>query len=147
MGQRASDQVTVKAPPGVVMGVITDLEAYPDWAEGMKKVTVTERDDEGRPSVAAFEVDAKVAEVDYDLAYTYGDNRVDWTLTRGEVLTQLDGSYVLEERGDTTHVTYTLEADIAIPLPGFMKKRAAKQILDTGLKGLRERAESVARGA
>ncbi len=40
-------------------------------------------------------------------------------------------------------MTYSLEADVDIPLPGFMKKRAAKQILDQGLRGLKKRAESV----
>lgn len=144
MGQRVSDKVTIAAPADVVMTVITDLEAYPAWADGMKTVEILERDDQGRPVKASFDVDAKVAEVDYDLVYTYGDNRLSWTLTRGDVLTQLDGSYVLVERGEATEVTYTLEADISIPLPGFMKKRAAKQILDTGLKGLKARAESLA---
>lgn len=144
MGQRVSDKVTIAAPADVVMSVITDLEAYPTWADGMKKVEVLERDDQDRPVKASFEVDAKVAEVDYDLVYTYADDRLSWTLVRGDVLTQLDGSYVLVERGGTTEVTYTLEADISIPLPGFMKKRAAKQILDTGLKGLKDRAESLA---
>lgn len=144
MGQRASDTVTIAAPADVVMAVITDIEAYPEWADGMKKAEVLETDEQGRPVRAAFEVDAKVAEVDYELTYTHGDDRLDWTLTRGDVLTQLDGSYVLSDRGGATEVVYSLEADIAIPIPGFMKKRAAKQILDTGLKGLKSRAEAQA---
>jgi len=38
-------------------------------------------------------------------------------------------------------VRYTLEVDLDIPVPGFLKKRAAKHILEQGLSSLRQRAE------
>lgn len=142
MGQRVSDTVTIQASADTVLAVITDLEVYPEWADGVKQVVVKDRDDAGRPATAAFDIDAKVAEVAYTIEYTYTDDTVAWTLVEGDVISQLDGSYVLTESGDTTEVLYTLEVDISIPMPGFMKKRAAKQILDTGLKGLKGRAES-----
>lgn len=144
MGEKVSDSTTVKAPVDVVMDVINDLEAYPSWAEGVEKVEILERDAEGRPAKASFEIDAKVLQVSYTLAYTYGDNEVSWVLVEGDQLRQLDGSYVAVPQGDSTHLTYSLEADIDLPLPGFMKKRGAKQILDTGLSGVRKRAESKA---
>ena len=37
-----------------------------------------------------------------------------------------------------------LEVDVDLPLPPFMKKRAARTILEQGLEGLRTRAESLA---
>ncbi|MFP5308506.1 MAG: SRPBCC family protein [Actinomycetes bacterium] len=144
MGQKVSDSVTIAASPETVLAVITDIEAYPSWAEGMQSAEVLETDAEGRPARARFAVDAKVVEVAYTLSYAYqGTEEVSWTLVEGETITQLDGAYVLEDQGDVTKVTYTLEADVDIPLPGFMKKRAAKQILDTGLSGLKKRAEAV----
>ena len=144
MGQKVSDSVTIAASQRTVFDTITDLDAYPTWAEGVEEAEVLETDGDGRPSRARFRVDAKVVEVRYTLAYDYdGTDVVSWTLIEGETITQLDGRYVLEPRDEgTTHVTYDLEADVDIPLPGFMKKRAAKQILDTGLKGLKRRAES-----
>jgi ribosome-associated toxin RatA of RatAB toxin-antitoxin module len=142
MGQKVSDSTRIDASPETILDVITDFEAYPDWAEGMKRAEVLETDAEGRPTRARFEVDAKVVDVTYTLAYTYAPNRVEWTLVEGEPLKQLDGSYVLASSGAETDVTYTIEADVDIPLPGFMKKRAAKQILDQGLRGLKQRAES-----
>lgn len=142
MGQKVADTTRIAASPETILDVITDLGAYPQWAEGVKKAEILETDAEGRPARARFEVDAKVVEVTYTLQYTYGDHRVSWTLVEGEPLNQLDGSYVLAPSGSATDVTYSLEADVDIPLPGFMKKRAAKQILDQGLKGLKQRAES-----
>lgn len=141
MGQRVNDRVTVSASPDQVMEVIVDLASYPEWADGVKHVDIHEHDDQGRPVEATFEVDAQVQRVNYRLRYTHEVNRLSWYLVDSNVLTQLDGVYALEPLGDTTEVEYVIEADISIPLPGFIKKRAAKVILQTGLKGLKRRVE------
>lgn len=143
MGQKVSDSTTIDASQQVVFDAITDVAAYADWAEGVEEAEVLETDDEGRPAKARFRVDAKVVEVTYTLAYRYdGTDLVAWELVEGDTISQLDGEYILQDRDGATHVTYSLEVDVDIPLPGFMKKRAAKQILDTGLSGLKKRAES-----
>jgi ribosome-associated toxin RatA of RatAB toxin-antitoxin module len=144
VGERVSDRTTIAAPAVTVLAVITDLDSYPDWAEGVLEAETLESDDAGRPATARFRVDAKIAEVSYTLRYDYDDLTVSWTLIEGETLSQLDGSYVLTADGDRTDVLYTLEADVDLPLPGFLKKRAAKQILEQGLRGLKVRAEQQA---
>lgn len=141
MGQRVSDTVTIRATREQVLDVVLDLEAYPEWAEGMKDVTVTERDEQGRPVLAHFVVDARVAEIDYVLRYHHGDD-LTWQLERGEVVRQLDGRYHFDERNGACDVEYALEVDVTLPVPGFLKKRAARVILDTGLRGLKERVEA-----
>lgn len=141
MGQRVNDRVTIAASADEIMEVIVDLESYPEWADGVKRVDVHERDDDGRPIEATFEVDAQVQRVSYRLRYTHEPNRLSWYLVDSNVLTQLDGVYSLEEDGGVTEVDYVIEADISIPLPGFIKKRAAKVILHTGLRGLKRRVE------
>lgn len=144
MGQRVSDTTTIAAPPATVLEVITDLDRYPEWAEGVLETEVLDRDPEGRPAQARFRVDAKVAEVTYVITYAYTSDTVSWTLVEGETISQLDGRYELSDRGDATDVRYDLEADVDLPLPGFLKKRAAKQILEQGLEGLKRRAEAKA---
>ena len=142
MGERASNEITVAASPDVIMDVITDIESYPQWADGVKKVEVVDRDADGRPASAKFVVDAKVFDAHYTLAYTYGDDRVSWRLVEGDKITQLDGEYVLTPEGDETTLRYSIEVALNIPLPGFLRKRGAKQILDTGLNGVKRRAEA-----
>lgn len=144
MGQRAHDTITIDAPPERVMAVITDLERYPEWTEEIQKVEVLATDDQGRPVQAAFTVDAKVVEVRYTLEYSHRDNQMSWHLVEGEVIRQLDGSYVVEPRDGRVEVTYTLEGDVDLPLPNFMKERATQRILDQGLVGLKERVEGMA---
>ena len=141
MGQRVSDTTRIRASRDEVLDVVLDLEAYPEWAEGMKQVEVLERDDEHRPVLARFIVDARVAEVDYVLRYHHGGPDLTWNLERGEVVRQLDGRYRIEESDGTCDVEYALEVDVTLPVPGFLKKRAAKVILDTGLRGLKTRVE------
>lgn len=142
MGERVTDTIAIAAPLETVFDIITDLEAYPDWADGMLETTVLSRDDEGRPDKARFRVDARIVEVSYTLQYRYADNDIAWELVEGDVMKQLDGIYELSDDGGGTQVRYTLEVDLDIPVPGFLKKRAAKQILDTSLKGLKQRAEA-----
>ena len=142
MGEKVSDSTSVEAPIGVVWDTITDLDAYPQWAEGVLETEILETTDEGYPLRARFRVDAKVAEVRYTLRYRYDDHDVHWELVEGDTVSQLDGSYELEEDGDGTRVRYSLEVDIDLPLPGFLKKRAAKQILEQGLLGLKDRSEA-----
>lgn len=142
MGQSVSDSTTINAPAATVFEVITDLESYPDWAEGMLEAEILSTDDEGRPDQARFKVDARVAEVTYTLQYRYEGQDVKWTLVEGETVSQLDGAYVLTDNGSSTDVRYSLEADVDMPVPGFLKKRATKTILDQGLRGLKQQAES-----
>lgn len=142
MGERVSDSVSIAADRDAVLDVVLDLEAYPGWAEGIRAAEVLERDPQGRPVLCRFVVDARVTEVDYVLRYHHDGPHLTWELERSDMLRQLDGEYRLDEHDGVTDVTYTLEADITIPVPGFLKKRAAKVILDTSLRGLKQRVEA-----
>ena len=143
MGQRVAAETVIDATPEQVYAVIADLEAYPQWVDDVLRTDVLEHDDDGLPRVVAFEVDARIALVHYTLEYQHDrPDRMRWRLVEGEMLEQLDGSYRLDPVDDTsTKVRYVLEADLAIPLPSFIQRRATRVILDTGLAGLRARVE------
>lgn len=145
MAERESSEIVVQAPPAAVMEIITDFEAYPDWAESIQDVEVLETDGEGRATKVWYHVDARVMDVEYTLAYHYEENRLTWTLDEADQLRALDGEYLLTPEGEGTRVRYTVEIDPAFPIPGFLKKRAAKQILETSLGDLKQRVEAVGR--
>ncbi len=145
MGQRASDTTSIDRSAADVMAVIVDLEQYPQWADGIEKVEILSTDDEGRPLQAKYWVDAKVFQITYTLEYQHvAPDHLTWHMVEGDQVKQLDGVYKLTESGGTTRVDYELEVDLDIPLPGFMKKRGAKHIMETGLRGLKKRVEQVA---
>jgi hypothetical protein len=57
-------------------------------------------------------------------------------------LKAMDGSYVLEQRGDGTTVTYKLAVEVNLPMIGMFRRKAEKTIIDGALKGLKRRVES-----
>ena len=142
MAEQTTSSIVIDAAPAAVMGVIADFEAYPSWAQGVKKA---EPVDAGkRPEQVYFELDASPIKDAYTLAYDWdGDDGVSWSLVEGKMLKAMDGAYLLEDRGDgSTEVTYRLAVDISIPMIGMLKRKAEKVIIDTALKGLKKRVES-----
>ena len=66
-----------------------------------------------------------------------------WKLTQGDITTKLDGSYVFDPgEGGGTEVTYHLEAELRVPIPGFIKMRATSRIMATAMRELKARVES-----
>ena len=141
MAEQTTSSIVIDAAPAAVMGVIADFEAYPSWAQGVKKA---EPVDAGkRPEQVYFELDASPIKDAYTLAYDWdGDRGVSWGLVEGKMLKAMDGAYELDDHGDgVTEVTYRLAVDISIPMIGMLKRKAEKVIIDTALKELKKRVE------
>ena len=143
MAEQTTSSILIDAAPAAVMEVIADFEAYPSWAQGVKKAEPLDAGE--RPEQVYFELDASPIKDAYTLAYDWdGDRGVSWGLVEGKMLKAMDGAYILEDRGDgTTEVTYRLAVDISIPMIGMLKRKAEKVIIDTALKGLKKRVESL----
>ncbi len=145
MADQTESSIIIDASPQQVMAVIADLAAYPQWSDGISSVTVLAvYEDDNRPADARFVLDSGAIKDTYELEYDWdGDARVSWTLTKGGMLTALDGTYELTDNGDgTTTVHYRLAVDVKIPMIGMIKRKAEKVIVDTALKGLKKRVES-----
>lgn len=145
MAEQTTSSIVIAADPASIMAVIADFDAYPVWAQGVKKAEVVEPGTDGeRPQKVHFELDASPIKDSYTLAYDWKDDEaVTWTLVEGKMLKSMDGAYELAEQGDSTEVTYRLAVDISIPMIGMLKRKAEKVIIDTALKGLKKRVESL----
>ena len=144
MADSTESSIVVDAPPAAVMAVIADLRTYPEWSDGVKSVTVLTEFEDGRPGDARFVLDAGAIKDTYELEYDWADDdsSVSWRLTTGVMLKALDGVYHLGDNGDgTTTVSYRLAVDVSIPMIGMIKRKAEKVIIDTALRGLKERVE------
>lgn len=147
MADQTESSITIDASPADVMAVIADLPAYPDWSDGITSVTVLALyEDDNRPADARFVLDSGAIKDTYELEYDWdGDTSVSWTLTKGDMLTAMNGSYELTDNGNgSTTVHYRLSVDVKIPMIGMIKRKAERVIVDTALKGLKKRVESVA---
>jgi ribosome-associated toxin RatA of RatAB toxin-antitoxin module len=145
MAEQTSSSIVVDAPPADVMAVIADFESYPEWAKGVQKAEVVEPGTGDRADQVYFALDVSPIKDEYTLAYDWdGDREVTWTLVEGNMLRALDGAYTLVDQGDgSTEVTYRLALDVSIPLIGMLKRKGEKILIDTALKGLKKRVESL----
>lgn len=144
MAEQATERTTIAAPPELVYETALDIERYPEWAQDIKEATIVERDEEGRPLRVRFRAAAMGHSARYLLAYDHRDapRRLAWILEQGDIVRKLDGAYQFEPAADGgTEVTYHLEAELAVPLPGFIKRRAESKIMTTALEELRHRCE------
>lgn len=146
MTERATETIMVAADPDTVFAVAVDLEDYPEWVADLKSVAVTDRDEDGRPLEATFRAAAFGRSSTYSLRYDYAGapTLLSWVMVEGDLTSKLDGSYRFEATDGGTLVTYQLEVELRVPIPGFVKQRAAQRIQGTALRELKARAESLA---
>jgi uncharacterized protein YndB with AHSA1/START domain len=144
MADSTTASITIAAPAATVMAVIADFAAYPDWASAVRSAHVLEQDGGGLASRVRFQLDDGPVKDSYVLGYRWdGNGGVRWDLAEpGAVVSGMSGGYRLQPRDGGTEVTYDLAVDIRIPMPGIVKRRAEKMIIDTALKGLKRRVEA-----
>jgi hypothetical protein len=143
MADQATQEMVIAASPEQIVEVLLDFETYTRWARDIKGVAVEARDGEGRGHEVTFRAAAMGRSVSYTLRYDYDlPHHIGWELVRGDIMRRLDGAYVLEpiDPGHTK-VTYHLEVEVIVPLPGFVKRRAESKIMHTALRELRASVE------
>lgn len=145
MAEQTQGTISIEAPPPAVMAVLSDYESYPEWATGMRKAEIQEKDDQGRGARVRFEVSMVGLSGWYILEYDYtpDDGGLSWSFVEGSPLKDLSGIYELKPDGSGTHVTYRASVDPGVPMIGFMKRKVEKTVIDTALKGLKKRVESL----
>ncbi len=145
MAEQTTSSIVIDASPADVMAVIADFPAYPEWAKGVKTADVVREGAGGRADEVFFSLDVSPIKDEYTLSYDWsGNEQVTWTLVEGRMLKALDGAYVLRDLGaGSTEVTYRLALDVSIPLIGMLKRKGEKILIDTALKGLKKRVESL----
>ena len=144
MAEQTTSSIVIDAPKEQVMAVIADFPAYPEWAQGMKRAEVVETGANGRASKVHFDLEAAPIKDSYTLGYDWqGDDSVRWNLVEGKMLKAMEGAYELRPSGGGTEVTYRLAVELSIPMIGMLRRKAEKVIIDTALKGLKKRVESL----
>lgn len=130
----------IDAPPEALYDVAADVASYPEWAIGVKEVEVLELDESGRVNRARFVLEGFVKEIEYILEYTHDrPNVLSWVAEASDDLKMLEGSYQFTSLDDATEVVYSLAVEPNFTVPGFLRRQAERQIVNTALRGLRKR--------
>jgi hypothetical protein len=139
----AHEQIDIAAPPARCFAVATAFEDYPTWTSDVKQVTVLDRDGFGRGTRVEFHVAGLGRRVRYVLDYDFSEapHAFSWTMVEGDLLRALDGRYVFAPNDGGTRVDYTLRVDLAVPMPGLVKRRASGMIMGNALRDLKRALE------
>jgi hypothetical protein len=137
----ARSTITIAAPRQLVMTVIADFAAYPTWASMHSVEIIGELGADGRARLVRFDVNAGIFREQVLLRYEWnGDELVRWQLAApGSIVSAMSGSYLLDEAGDATEVTFELAISARFPLPAMLRRHAEQTVIDTALKGLQSR--------
>jgi uncharacterized membrane protein len=147
MTDTADERIRIEAPADRCWDVAVDFESYPEWVRDVKDVKILERDEEGRGRRVEYRAAALGKSIRYVLEYDYTEapGAFSWHWVEGDMLRRLDGTYRFEPDGpSSTRVHYDLAVELAMPLPGLVKRRAAGLIMGSALKELKKQVEAVA---
>jgi hypothetical protein len=144
MADAAHEQIDIATTAGRCFAVASDFESYPSWTSDVKQVTVLERDAFGRGTRVEFRIAGLGRRVRYVLDYDFADapHAFSWSMVEGDLLRALDGRYAFTPRAAGTHVDYTLRVELAVPLPGLVKRRASGMIMGNALRDLKRALEA-----
>jgi hypothetical protein len=143
MADQSTQAIDIAADQAAIMTVIADFDNYPNWAGSVKKAEVLEMGEDGRARRVEFTLSAGPVRDVYELRYEWtGDEMVEWSLVRGQMMKAQQGRYVLEPNDGGTHVTYWLSVDLFIPMLGQLKRKAERVVMDQALRELKKRVES-----
>jgi ribosome-associated toxin RatA of RatAB toxin-antitoxin module len=136
-------EVDIHASAAQVLDVIADLPAYPRWSPVHKRARVLEIGPTGRPKRATMTVSAAGLADEQVLDYTWTKTTVRWSLVKASQQRDQHGRYAITERQGVAHVTYDLDIQPSIPVPGFIVRQVMKKAVTAATEGLRDRVESL----
>lgn len=140
MAEKGTASIHIHATTERVFEVIYDIESYPDRIEAFRKAEVLDRDGDGRPLRAAFELDARIKQVEYELEYSYDDDSIAWRSVGGNVK-EINGKYTVTPSGNGSEVIYDYSIDPGFPVPGFLVRQGVKMMVSGALDDLKKTAE------
>ena len=105
-------QIDLDVPIAEVFAALADIEAAPEWQDGLDAAVALERDESGRASLVRTESDIKVKRIKGTLRFSYDEPvLVAWSQVDGD-MKAVEGSWKLEDLGDgRTRVKYALDTD------------------------------------
>jgi hypothetical protein len=139
----ATRTVEVAAQFDDVLATIRDVESQVTWIPEILEAELLEEYEDGLPATAHFKAQAPVGTDEYTLEYEHSDTGMSWSLVSGRLQTGQDGEYAVRALDeDVTEVTYSLRISHHLPLPGFVRSRVIKGLVDSTINGLKNYLEA-----
>lgn len=140
-----SREVVIEATPQQILDVIADVESAPEWSPQHQGAEILDTDDNGRPGRVKLKLKTMGISDEQVVQYEWTESTAGWTLISSSQLKTQQARYTLAPDGDKTRVKFEITVDPAVPIPGFVLKRAMKGGLESATDGLREQVLKVKR--
>lgn len=139
-----SRSIEISAPPQTVLGIILDVEAYPDWQREVHSVEVHATDDQGRPQQTTVTIRAVGQRGSYTVQYEYPSAEVvAYHLVGGDMMTRHDATFAVSDKGGG-RTQFTVDMDLALvwPLPRLLVDQLIRKGVTDMLKRVKAQAEA-----
>ncbi|MEE6179791.1 SRPBCC family protein [Mycobacterium sp. 050134] len=139
-----SKTVEVGADAAMILGIVADFEAYPQWNEEIQGLWVLARYDDGRPSQLRLDADYQGMQATFIQAVYYpGENQIQTVLQQGDLFSKQEQLFSVVETGASSLLTVDMDVETTMPIPAPMVKSLAGNVLDHLAENLKRRAEQL----
>jgi Polyketide cyclase / dehydrase and lipid transport len=136
---RASREIVIDAPPGVILEALADVGALSTWSPVHKRIQVLDWYADGRPHHVKATIKIFGLVDNHILEYHWGPT---WVVWDADDTFQQRGQHVeynLQPVGvDKTRVRFDITVEPTGPIPAFVVRRASEIVLDAATNGLRD---------
>lgn len=140
-----SKTVEVDAEAGSIMGIVSDIERYPEWNEGVKGAWILARYDDGRPSQVRLDTNLNGFEGVYIHAVYYpGENQIQTVMQQGDLFAKQEQLFSVVATGANSLLTVDIDVEPSMPVPAPMVKMLLGNVLDQLAANVKQRAEQLA---
>ena len=140
-GEGTTATAIVEASLNEVFESLVSIDQYPTWLTAIKSAKIIESDDSGRPSKVELKIDAGMLKdrvtLDYD--WSAAPEKISFSLDEADLMTRMDGEYVLKSLGDETQVSYQLFVEVSLPVPRMMIAKGEEATAKQALKELADK--------
>src|SRR5699024_3384642 len=106
-----SREILIEASPDEVLEFIAAVESLPEWSPAHQRREESETGDDGRPSRVKMAVKMVGITDEQEVAYTWTDTTVSWTLVSASQQRSQDATYTLTPEGKGTRVKFEITID------------------------------------
>jgi ribosome-associated toxin RatA of RatAB toxin-antitoxin module len=134
--------ILIKSTPEACFDALTDYERLPSWQRAVRSATVQERDAQGRGTVVAYEVDAKLKRVQYRLRQVYDrPDRLGCEYLGGD-FRDFSGEWRFIPAAEGTRVELQLGIDPGRLVPRPVRAAIAHAVMTRALADLKRHLEA-----
>jgi len=142
-----SKTVEIAAEESVILGIVADFEAYPQWNDEVRGCWILHRYDDGRPSQLRLDTSIQGNEGTYIQAVYYPQpNQIQTVMQQGDHFSKQEQLFAVVGMGPVSLLTVDLDVELsmAVPVPALMVKKVINEALEHLAGNLKTRAEELA---